>query len=584
MNDAVFRIAKSTGSHADVFAAVGLADLLASAPTAGTVTLADKGSAFEVRIDTPLTKALLAAIPQEPGYPFLKANAKVNVPKGAQDAVDYQSEKLKADRQRKLRQEKGKKFRRTLDSATEQQQQEEKLRADWRLLQVLNALQGDETSNRIHRVIVTLGTEQFREEISAAIEAMLKDLPSGLSWDVSTVQLFNPLAAKGYSRLKPDSTDRNDKTKEQWADAFQEWIKYRGYFRVAAPYFQGPKGEHVRLFCPIPRNIRIRDLESLAMELRSSPLYGGPPKIDALAVLYLAELLVRHSQEYGGAVVALWPGLSLEGKTPAEIVSGVIVTHYQSMGNAKAVGAMSTIALPGWFKIESAEDANVWLEILDEHQRIVKGLADDHSDEIGLLIQYRRFLENRGESSLFALLEFMERYGPFLIRAREQKRKIRAFRTDLFRRIAMGTSAGLSAILADPGFQAVASAVRRSTVSAQALKAMGKDCREIRYDLLPQIRRTRTLPGARPLLESISDFISKYNVENARRREMGKQAPRNVTTEEFALFTALVEKYTAPTVGALLGAFATCREPREEEGSGNDEAQQDQVSQSSATN
>jgi len=567
MNEGLFRITKSTGSHADIFAAVGLADLLASSQTKGTVTIIDTGSAFEVRLETPLTEAIVATIPQAPGYPFLKANTKVNVPKQAQDPVDYQAEKVKADRQKKMKQEKGKKSQ--LVDGVAAQHQEEKPRPDWRLLQVLNALQGDETSNKIHRTIVTIDANQFHEEISGALSGLHNELPSGLPWEVSTVQLFNPLAAKGYGRLKPDSTDRNDKTKEQWADPFQEWLKYRGYFRVAVPYFQGPKGEHVRLICPVPRNIRIRDLESLAMELRSSTVHGGPPKIDALAVLYLAELLVRHSEEYRDAVAAIWPGLSLKGKTPAEIVSGVLVTHYQSMGSAKSVGAMSMIALPGWFKIESEEDASAWLEVLDEHQRIVKGLADDHSDEIGLLIQYRRFLESRGERRLWALLEFMERYGPFLMRAREQRRKVRAFRTDLFRRVVMGTSPGLSTILSDSGFQAIASAIRRSTVSAQALKAMGKDYREIRYDLLPEIRRKRTLPGVQPLLESVSDFVSKYNSENARRREIGKQTPRNVTTDEFTSFTVLCERHTSSTVGALLCAFASCREPREEDSTEN---------------
>jgi hypothetical protein len=63
-----------------------------------------------------------------------------------------------------------------------------------------------------------------------------------------------------------------------------------------------------------------------------------------------------------------------------------MITHYQSLGNAKAVSAMSTLALPGWFSVENKEDAQTWLEILDEHQRIVRGLQDDHSDEIGLLI------------------------------------------------------------------------------------------------------------------------------------------------------------------------------------------------------
>lgn len=577
MTECVFRITKNAESHGDLLAAVGLADLLASSMDTGTVTLADRGSVLEVRLSKPLDDRITASIPQDPGYPFLRANAEVKVPPGAQDVVDYQAEKAKADRQKKLNQEKRKKAHHKVEPATQQIQQEEQLRADWRLLQVLNAMQGYKIANKVHQTVVELGATKFRQQLTAALRAILQGEPSGLAWDASTVQLFNPLAAKGYSRLKPDSTDRNDKTKEQWADAFWEWMKYRGYFRVASPYFQGSKGENVRLLCPIPGDISFRTLRSLAMELRTQPVYGGPPKIDSLAVLAIADLLIRHSQDYGDAGAELWPDLFISDKTPAEVVAGITVTHYQSMGNAKAIGAMSVIALPAWFRIKNANDARMWREALDEHRQIIRGLADDHSDEIGLLLQYRRFLQSRGESAFWALVEFMERYGPFLIRAREQRRRIRAFRTDLFRRIVMGMSQGSSLILNDHGFQAVAAAIRKSTVSAQALRAMGRDYREIRYDLLPELRRKRSLPGGQPLLESISDFISKYNTENARRREMRKQAPRNVTTEEFASFVALVEAHTASTVGALLCAFASCREPREEDVPGNnDDAQPNQ--------
>jgi len=73
------------------------------------------------------------------------------------------------------------------------------------------------------------------------------------------------------------------------------------------------------------------------------------------------------------------------------------------------------------------------------------------------------------------------------------------------------------------------------------------------------------LPGSGPLVECVADFVSKYNTENARRREMGKSAPRNVTTNEFSALTTLVERYGASLVGALLCAYGSCREPRDEE-------------------
>jgi len=562
----VMRIAKSTGTHADVFAAVGLADLLSSAPDFGVVRVLENDGGFEIRRSESGAGVPSDLIPQLPGYPFLKTNEKVQVPAKARDVVDYKAEKAKADRNKQIRASQSRGKRKIVDSETQQLMQQEQLREDWRLLQVLNTLQGDEIANKIHETIVSREPERFRAEVRAGLDALSHERPSGLKWPVSTVQIFTPIAAKGYNRLKPDSTSRNDKTKDQWADPFVEWFKYRGYFRVACPFFQGPKAEHVRILCPIPHDVSIQALGSVARELRSARVYGGPPKMDALAALTLAELLVRHSEEYHDPDAEVFPGLRLRGRSPADVFSGIMVTHYQSLGNAKAVSAMSTIALPDWFNIESPEDADDWLGILDEHKRVLRGLQDDHSDEIGLLIGYRRFLEKRGDRALWALVEFMERYGPFLIRAREQGRRVRAFRTDYFGRIAMGTAPHLTEILADTGFQAVATAVRKATVSAQAMKAMKKpDYREVRYDLLHELRRKRSLPGAGPLMECVADFVSKYNAENARRREMGKSAPRNVTTDEFAEFTALVEKHGASLVGALLGAYASCREPRDEE-------------------
>jgi hypothetical protein len=399
--------------------------------------------------------------------------------------------------------------------------------------------------------------------MAQAFAALRDGAASGLDWKATTVQLFTPTAAKGYSRLKPDSTDRNDKTKDRWADPLTEWLRYRGYFRVACPFF---RGSDVRLLCPVPGDISIRALESLARELRRGGVPGGPPKLDALAVLRMAELLVRHSEEYHDADAEPWPGLSMAGKTPAAAISGVMVTHYQSLGQSRAVSGMASLALPGWFPIRDRRDAETWLAILDEHQRVVRGLQDDHSDEIGLLLLYRRFLERRGEGAAFALVEFMERYGPFVIRAREQKRRLRSFRTDHFRETVKDMDTRLTRILDDAGFRAVAAAIRRATVNAQALKAMNRpDYREIRYDLLPELRRKRSLPGVAPLMESVADFVARYNSENARRREMGKEAPRNVTTEELSSFAGLVEQHGPSLVGALLGAYGSCREPREGE-------------------
>lgn len=566
-----FRISKQTGTHADVFAAVGLADLLASVPGAGTVRVIEQEAAFEVRSDRPLTDADWQRIPQMPGYPFLKANEKVKIPQNVADLVDYKDEKAKADRRKQiLHREKRKQI---VDTETQQLIQQERPRDDWRLLQVLNTLQGDETANKVHATIINRTPDQFRKELTGALAAICQQRASGLGWEASLVQLFTPIAAKGYSRLKPDSTDRNDKTKEQWADPFIEWLKYRGYFQVACPFFQGPKAEHIRLLCPVPHDISYRALAAVARKLRLASVYGGPPKMDALAVLELAELLVRHSEEYHAPGVEIFPGLSLQGKTPAEAVSGVMITHYQSLGNAKAVSAMSTLALPGWFRIESPQDAEDWLVILDEHRRVVRGLQDDRSDEIGLLVAYRRFLEKRGENALWALLEFMERYGALVMRVNGTRlngriRWMPRFTDVYLRRVLMGTDGKLLEIVNTPGFEAVARAVRQATVTSQNKRARGKEVwREIRYELLHDLHRTRKVPG-HALVECVMEFVSHYNRENARQRETKrdpKAAPADVSDEELKEFLALVDRHGAALVGALLAAYGSCKEKWEPE-------------------
>ena len=567
----MFSIPKTTGTHADVFAAVGLADLLTSIPGLEPVTLADQGAEIEVRLPRPLLEEEIAHVPQAPGYPYLKPNAKAKVPSGIREFVDYPAEKAKADRRRQAA---GRKGNQGLDAETQELMQQEELRSDWRLLQVLNTLQGDETTNKLFETIATKGQQRFSEEVQQAFRALSERQASGLDWPATLVQLFTPTAAKGYGRLKPDGTGRNDKTKEQWIDPFLEWLKYRGYFKVACPYFQGSKAEHVRLLCPVPGDISVRALERVAGELRKGGVYGGPVKLDTLAVLRLARLLVEHSEEYHADEAEPFAGLSIADKSPAQVVSGVTVTHYQSMGSAKAVSAMATLALPDWFLIQSNDDARAWLAILDEHQRVIRALDDNHSDEIGLLIAYRRFLEKRGKTAIWALAEFMEHYGAFVMGANGERKEGRTrwtprFTDQYFRRILMGTDQRLAGIIDDPGFQAVARAVRQATVTAQNKRARNDPnaWREVRYDLLHDLHRTRKVPGG-AFIETVAEFVSRYNYENARRREITKDlkaAPANVSDEELKAFVALVDERGASLVGALLAAYGTCKEQWEPE-------------------
>lgn len=551
-------VPRTSGTHADVFAAVGLADLLANA-FEQPVRLEERADRFVVRLPAPLTRDITARLPATPGYPFIKTKPTQEAPKGGEECLDYAASSERAKRYRELLRDK----KASQDPEFEQELQQLRPRPDWRLIQVLNSLQGDDNTNRVHYYLSD--PAEATTSILRGVVALQRGEARQLKWGLTSVQLFTPIFAKGYARLKPDGAGRNDKTKEQWVDPFLEWMKYRGYFRVACPYFQGSKGEHVRLFCPVPADISVGSLVMVTENLRTRPLAGGPPKMDALAVLHLAEIMIRHSEEYHKPGDNPIPGLFMGGRRPSDLISGMMVTYYQSLGQAKAVSAMSVLAVPGWFPVTDQNSSEDWLLILDEHRRVVRSLRDDHSDEISLLLQYRRFLERRGESAFQELLDFMGAYGAFMLRAREQKRRVASFRTDHLRRLAVALTSHYTEILSSPGFQAIATAVRKATVSAQAQKAMGQQgYREIRYDLLPELRRKRSLPGGEAFMEAVAEFVASYNSENARRWESHRPTSRNVTTEEFREFAALVEQYGASLVGALLCAYGSCREPQDE--------------------
>lgn len=544
-----FMIAKTSGTHADVFAAAGLADVLAGV---AECTINDRGTYFVIETDEELIAESLAGVSGKPGYGYLRTKAGAELPEGVseEDVFDYPQQKARFDRFRQAQ-----KSRRAGEGLVADMDADAP-HEDFRLYSALNALQGDEGTNKAAAAVLRGGPQAWRKTLQEGVERLTRGEYVELDWKVNLVQLFNPQAAKGYSRLKPDSTDRNDQGKNRWAEPFLEWLKYRGYFRVACAYFIGSKGENVRLLCPIPERIEARLLNKVVSELRKAPIYGSAPKVDCLAVLTFAEILISRSKEYRG-------GWSM----PSEMVSGLSIAHYQSMGQSKAVTGMEQLALPGWFEIDNEAGADLWRNTLDEHKKVIRSLKDDRSEEIGLILSYRRFLEKRGKRCLEALIAFLGDYGVFLMRERERDkgRRLKQFQTDHVRNILMA-EARYQEILENPGFRAIAAAIRGATVSAQWRKLNNRDYRDIRYDLLPNLRRKRALPDATPLVEAIAEFVASYNAESARRYETGREKGMwCVTTEELRAFLGLLEKHKSSVVGAMLCAYATCREPREVE-------------------
>jgi hypothetical protein len=542
-------VPQRTGTHADAFAAVGLADMVSSA--GGRCRIEAKGSDFEVSVSPPLDDESADEM-LNLGYRYLQPKGNDRVPEWipASEVLDYQSETEKAKRYSAARQM----AKATGGVLTEAAEQERPIE-DWRLYQVLNALQGDGGPNRV----ITFARRDdaaWRSVVVEGLAALREGRPYDAPVNLDLVQLFNPQSAKGYARLKPDSTGRGDKTKDAWAEPFVEILRYRGYFRAACPFFLGSKA--VRVLTPIPRNIDFRMYSDVVRDLRGATIFAASgPKLDSLATLELAEALIRKTPQYQQSYMM-----------PADLVDGVSVVQYQSMGNAKAVTSIERLSVPGWFPLVTQGDAETWLGVLAEHRAGIRSLDDHISDEIGLILEYRRFLEVRGRPATGHLLDFLGGYGVFLIRKRGQNKWRHRQFSQRGLEVVLSNIPEYSKILTNPGFRAIADALRSATVSAQWRKRNKMEYREIRYEVLPDLRRKRLLPGTEPFMQALADFVASYNAESAKRLEGGKvkTGTGRVSAEEFAAFASLLDGCKdASTVGALLCAYATCRAPQEAE-------------------
>ncbi len=181
----------------------------------------------------------------------------------------------------------------------------------------------------------------------------------------------------------------------------------------------------------------------------------------------------------------------------------------------------------------------------EEHDTVLRRLTDSHSDEFALLRQYRRTFQTRREESIAELVEFLAGYEVCCSAvARRTNGCCRSLRWRELPRFLKGDPE-LESAISNPGLLAVAAAIRSATFGAQAARHNAKqNHREIRYGLLPQLRRAG-LTSRPELLTAVSSFVSRFNLESDRRhpRRLGATHIHDAEMDAFA-----------PVPGTIAGA------------------------------
>lgn len=559
-----FFVDKITGTPSDALVAFGLAHLLDTVipEEAGDIglTISDLGDAYRISLNQSLHEEWI----REAHFVFLIQGldtAKKNAELPQNQRVDY----LQHQNNNRLYYEAVKGGKTTPEALVEMGLTPPV--PDWPAWAIINQMSAVDAYNGLaelwhaHRdcfpelLHIILNLFARRPNNVAAAEAAWKRLAKEHGIDgkatAARLQVVNPGMGKGGNRSKADGLTIGG------LDGFWllEYLKYAGLFRAAVPRTVKESKDRKTYFL-YPKQLRWARHTQLFPDFQSSLFGNSAIRMDILAVLrYCRVFLEQWKAGQGGGRFARARG------NPGDHVAAIGVVYYKHLGSAHAAMNLSTLVLPLWLpEVNSVDQAQLFIDILNEHDGIVRGLEEKFAEEYQLLRDYRDFLSGR---DLTAFFRFTRGYGGFVMRKLAARGPSpRQFSTTHLEILIMAHNDKLSPILEDPGFRRVAEAIRRSTVIPQYQKAQGRDMLyEIRYGLGDKLLRHAQY--ADEFAQELSRFMYDYNHENARKSETRKQQFRsNLTVEDVASIVALIDEHGAPTVANLLVAFGYARDPK----------------------
>lgn len=595
MFQAEYFIDKSSNTLADNLAAFGLAFVLNALanppgePKRATVRLEDRGFAFVVVCDPPLRPEWVAERTFFVGAPFLvtwdkKSSQKVVKGttltlaelegRGSEAVVDYEAEKQKNqayfDWLRGLNAEDK---RRAVQGEL---QGPDSPRADWDVfrainpaaLQAYNSLmatwwQGRAAFPDLLKALLQLTATSPNDEAGAEASWVKVCKAQGLEKPKAATasQLFNPAQGKGTNYPKAEWRAPGN-LKGFW---MLEWLKavglfHGGFTRIVANPSDPRNAKDRKTYVLCPLHLDWGEHQEVLKHFRPAMVGSATAiKLDILAALRYTDAFLKHYEEAKVEDQAL----ELFGQRPSDLVSGMQMAFYKSLGQSPAVLNIATLNLPRWVAPRAPEMLSEFQEALAEHLQIVRTLDETRGEQFALLAHYRDFLSGDDFTSFFA---FTTAYSGFVMQQYDRRKYVRPFTTNTLEVLFMNSDKPVySEIVQNEGFRAIAYAIRHSTVVPQARKGKGnRPAVDIRYGLGQQLARKAAYPA--DFLVEIAEFIHLYNAENAQLREKGRNPFRkNVTTADIEALTELVDRFGSKVVCQMLVAYGYAREPYERE-------------------
>jgi len=374
---------------------------------------------------------------------------------------------------------------------------------------------------------------------------------------ITSQQLFAPNQGKGLNRPKANNLSMGN-IQMYW---IQEAMKITGALEImTCQYVKVGSSFDLKVYVPDFKNIELNKAIEITTEFKRYLKNNTPVKLDILNILRFIERFIERSENYNERV--------------KDTVKGLHAVYQKSLGQNRAVTNIAFYEIPSFIEYTNQEEGYQWLDFLNSQTKIIEGI-EERGDAINGLLNYRNFLSSADLNSFF---DFMRWYATHLMQALSNNKYVVPFKTNYLNQILFAMdnqNLNLKKIIENPGFQAVAKAIRKSTVSLQYSPPKNRQY-DIRYGMAQQLQNKGK--SKEDLAAFIGDFIGTYNAETARVKEKaGKDAKvrANVKDEELKSFYELVDQYSPKLIASLLASYGFALTAKEEKSfSVEEEAQQ----------
>ena len=353
---------------------------------------------------------------------------------------------------------------------------------------------------------------------------------------VTALQIYNPTTGKGQNKGKASGASAGP-VKLNW---ISETMKISGALtNMLCQLVKVGSSYDMKVVVADFKKTEYNKQKQIALAFKKNIKGNTPLKVDILNLLIINKQLIENTDEY-------------KDFKAKNILTGLHSTYQKDLGQNKAVVNIAELQTPDFIEFNTEDEAKDWVEFLKEQINII-GSIDELGDATQGLIAYRTFLTS---SHFPSWAKFIFWYSDHIMSSFSKNKYAIPFRETLLNKFFKNTTMSdlkIAEIISNEGFQKVAYAIRKSTVTLQYTP---KDQRkfEIRYGLAQTLRNKSK--SATDLAEFVGEFIATFNAETARYAEKtGTVLRANIRENELSLFYGLLDKYPSKVVGTLLASY-----------------------------